>query len=72
MKTEHQFKSEDSAREVSKLLNAWGSRRNNGSAIAFREGSKVILRPEFTSKDSARELAYLPNLSNKFPTNPNP
>ena len=59
MKTEHQFKSEDSAREVSKLLNAWGSRRNNGNTIALREGSKVILRPEFTSKDTSRELAYL-------------
>ena len=59
MKTEHQFKSEDSAREVSKLLNAWGSRRNNGNTIAFREGSKVILRPEFTSKDTSRELSYL-------------
>lgn len=59
MKTEHIFKSEDSAREVSKLLNAWGSRRNNGNTIAFREGSKVILRPEFTHKETARELAYL-------------
>jgi hypothetical protein len=59
MKTEHIFKSEDSAREVSKLLNAWGIRRNNGNTIALREGSKVILRPEFTHKETARELAYL-------------
>jgi len=59
MKTEHRFKSEDSAREVVKLLNAWGNRRNNGNTIAFREGVQVILRPEFTSKDSSRELAYL-------------
>jgi len=59
MKTEHLFNSEYSAREASQLLNDWGSRRNNGSIIAFREGSKVILRPEFTSKDSSRELTYL-------------
>jgi hypothetical protein len=59
MKTEHLFNSEYSAREASQLLNDWGSRRNNGNTIALREGSKVILRPEFTSKDSARELAYL-------------
>jgi hypothetical protein len=25
----------------------------------LREGSKVILRPEFTHKDTSRELAYL-------------
>lgn len=59
MKTEHRFKSEDSAREVAKLLNAWGVRRNSGNTIAFREGSMVVLRPEFTSRDSSWELAYL-------------
>ena len=59
MKTEHRFKTEDSAREVVKLLNAWGSRRNNGNTIALREGSRVVLRPEFTSRDSSWELAYL-------------
>lgn len=59
MKTQHLFKSEDSAREVSRMLNQWGSRRNNGNTIAFREGSKVILRPEFTSKEAQREFSYL-------------
>jgi hypothetical protein len=59
MKTEHRFKSEESAIEVSRMLNQWGARRNNGCAIAFREGCLVTLRPEFTSKEAQREFSYL-------------
>lgn len=59
MKTQHTFKSENQAIEASIELNLWGSRRNRGAIIAYRDRSTVFLRPEFTSKDSIRELSRL-------------
>lgn len=59
MKTQHTFKSEDSAIEASIALNLWGSRRNRGAIIAYRDRSTVFLRPEFTSKDTLREFSRL-------------
>jgi hypothetical protein len=41
------------------MFNAWGAKRNNGIPIAFRDGRKVSLRPEFTSKDTLREFSLL-------------
>ena len=59
MKSEHTFRTEDDAAWVSKELNHWGSRRNYGSTIAFRDGRRVYLRSDFTSRDSMRELSRL-------------
>ncbi len=55
----HTFKTVYDASEFSRAINYWGSKRNNGDVIAFRDGCTVSLRPEFTSKDSLREFSYL-------------
>ncbi len=59
MKTEHTFRTEDSAIEASIALNLWGSRRNRGAIIAYRDRATVSLRPEFTGKDTLREFCRI-------------
>lgn len=59
MKTEHNFRTEDSAIEASIALNLWGSRRNRGAIIAYRDRTTVSLRPEFTGKDTLREFCRI-------------
>ena len=59
MKTSYVFKSEDSAIEASIELNLWGSRRNRGAIIAYRDRATVSLRPEFSSKDTLREFCRI-------------
>lgn len=49
MKVEHTFPNEDQASAAAHELNQIGSQRNNGSVVAFREGCRVYLRPEFVS-----------------------
>ena len=59
MKTEHIFLLEEHAREFSRMFNSWGAKRNNGNTIAFRDGRKVSLRPEFTCRETLREFSLL-------------
>jgi hypothetical protein len=64
----HTFKTVYDASEFSRAINGWGSKRNNGNVIAFRDGCTVSLRPEFTSKESLREFSNLVKEYNPTPS----
>jgi len=63
MKTEHVFPTEQAAQEAWVELNRSGQRGRQPSQdkviVAFRQGCRVYLRPEFASAHLARELASI-------------
>jgi hypothetical protein len=56
LKTEHTFRNEDLAKEAWVAIDGYGRQRNRGNTVAFREGCRVYLRPEFTSAALSKEL----------------
>lgn len=59
MKTEHTFATEAQAKEAWRELDRIGRQRNQQATVAYREGRRVYLRPEFVSARLSRELEAL-------------
>jgi hypothetical protein len=56
---EYEFKTESDAQEAWQELDRIGRQRNQQNTVAFREGKRVYLRPEFISQQLMYELGSL-------------
>lgn len=59
MHTEYTFRTERDAIEAWRNLDAFGRQRNFGNTVAYREGRRVWLRPEYASGALSTELMSL-------------